>query len=119
MKKQIPGLFLIAFALLWAALPVQAGVIRAAGDGISKGSAAVAHTTTDAAGAAVDGVANAAQATGDAAGSAAESVASAGKTTGSAIGTGAVAVGKGAAATPGLAYRGTKAAARKVWKAVW
>jgi hypothetical protein len=90
MRLRVLVLFLTALVLSWAALDAQAGVIRAAGKEISKGTTAVAQTTTNAAGAAGGGVA------------------AVGKASGGAIKTGVVSVGKG-----------TKAAAKGVWKAIW
>jgi hypothetical protein len=88
-------------ALGWSVQCARAGAIRFAGEEVSKGSVAVAQVTADAAGAAAEGI-------GDA-----------GKATGPVLKDGAVAVEKGAVSAPGVAARGTKAAASKVWKAVW
>jgi hypothetical protein len=101
MRVKLGVLSLSAFALLWVARPASAGVVRAAGEGIGKGSVAVAQTT-----------ANAAQ-------TAAGGVATVGKETPGVVKSGAVGVGKGAAAAPRLAYRGTTTAAKKVWKVIW
>jgi hypothetical protein len=59
------------------------------------------------------------QKTADAAGTATGGVEDAGKATGTALKDGTVALGKGAAAVPGMAVQGTKAAASKIWQAVW
>jgi hypothetical protein len=101
MRLKMLALCLSAFALIWAAQDAQGGVIRSTGKQIGKGSAAVAQTTSDTAQFAVGGAATV------------------GKTTGGALATGAAAAGKGVAATPGLAYHGSKAAAKKIWKAIW
>jgi hypothetical protein len=90
MRFRILVFFFGALALSWGALDAQAGVLRYAGKQISKGSTAVAQTTTNAAGAAGG------------------SVAAAGKASTGVVKTGVVSVGKG-----------TKAAAKGVWKAIW
>jgi len=101
MRLRIVAFCLSALSLLWATQNAHAGAIRSAGKGLGKGSVLVAHGTADAAGAA------------------AGAAASAGKATGGVVGAGTVGVVKGAAATPGLAWRGTKAGAKRVFKALW
>jgi hypothetical protein len=101
MNSKVFVIVLSAFVLSWGASLAQAGVIRSTSKAIGKGSAAVADTTADAAGAAVGGVQTA------------------GKATGSALKTGTVAVGKGIVAAPSHVAHGTAAAAKKTWKAIW
>jgi hypothetical protein len=55
----------------------------------------------------------------EATGTAAGGVEDAGKEAGAALKDGAATAGRGAASSPGAAVRGTKAAASKVWRAVW
>jgi len=101
MRVKLGVLSLSAFALLWAAQPASAGIVRAAGEEIGKGSVAVAQTTTSAAQTAAGGVATM------------------GKETPGVVKSGAADAGKGATTAPRLAYRGTKAAAKKLWKVMW
>jgi hypothetical protein len=101
MKSKLLAVALSGLFLTWGAGLAQAGVIRATGKQIGKGSAAVAKATPDATGAVAGGVATA------------------GKTTGGVVKTGATSVSKGAARTPGLAARGTAGAGKALWKAVW
>ena len=79
----------------------QAGAIRYARKELHKGSVAAVQKTSDA--------------TGTAAGS----VEDAGKATSAVLEDGAATFGKGVASAPGAAVRGTKAAASKIWNAVW
>lgn len=101
MKSKSLVIVLGAACTLWLAQSAQAGAIRYAGKKIGKGSAQVASVT-----------ASGVQAT-------AEGVTTAGKATGGVVKTGAVAVGKGAAATPGLVVRGTKAGVKAIARAIW
>ena len=81
--------------------PAQAGAIRYARKELHKGSVAAVQKTSDA--------------TGTAAGS----VEDAGKATTAVLKDGAETFGKNVASAPGTAVRGTKAAASKIWNAVW
>ncbi len=94
-------LSLSILALLWAARPASAGVVRTTGKVVGQGSVAVAQTTASAAGTAADGVATV------------------GKQTPGAVMSGAAVAGKEASVAPRLAYRGTKSAAKGIWKALW
>ena len=108
MRTKIFVILLSALALSWATPDAHAGAIRYAGKQIGNGSASVVQTTADAAGTAAGGVQTVGTATGSAV-----------KTGAVDVKNGALAVGKGAAATPGLAARGAKAAAKRIWKAIW
>ncbi len=101
MRQKIVFVLGTAIALMWFVQMAQAGAIRYAGEQVGKGSAAVAQMTADAAG------------------TAAADVQDAGKASGSALKTGATAAGKGVASAPATAVHGTRAAASKVWQAVW
>jgi hypothetical protein len=101
MRLRIVSITAATIALAWSVQCARAGAIRFAGQQVGKGTIAVAQKTADAAGAAAGGVADASQATG------------------TVLKTGTATLGKGATSAPGMAVRGTKAAASKVWKAVW
>lgn len=101
MRLRIVSVLATLICLTWSVQCARAGVIRTAGEEIGKGSVAAAQMTADAAG------------------TAAGSVEDAGKATGAALKDGAANFGKGVVSAPGAAVRGTKAAAGKVWKAVW
>jgi hypothetical protein len=88
-------------ALTWFVPLAQAGAIRYAGKELQKGSVAAVQKTSDA--------------TQTAAGS----IEDAGKATGAALKDDAATFGKGVVSAPGAAGRGTKAAASKIWNAVW
>jgi len=101
MRLKLCVLGLSALALLWTARPAAAGVIRATGKNIGKGSVAVVQATSSATQTAAGGVATV------------------GKETPGMVKSDAAGIGKGAATAPHLAYRGTKTATKKVWKAMW
>jgi len=101
MRLRLFSISAAVIALAWSVQYARAGVVRFAGEQVGKGSVAVAQVTADAAGTAAGGVADA------------------GKATGPVLKDGAVALGKGAVSAPVVAVRGTKAAASKIWKAVW
>lgn len=90
MRKRFLPIFLSLLALAWAAGLAQAGALRTTGKGIAKGTTAVASAAATGGEAVAGGAATA------------------GKTTGSVVKRGAVGVA-----------RGTAAAAKGVWKAVW
>jgi hypothetical protein len=87
--------------LMWSVQYTRAGAIRYARKQVQKGSIAAVQKTSDAAGTATG-------AFGDA-----------GKAARAALKDGTAALRKDAAAAPGRAVRGTKAATSKIWKAVW
>jgi hypothetical protein len=101
MRSRIVSVSAAIIALACSVQCARAGVVRLAGEEVGKGSMAVAQKTADAAGTAAGGVEDA------------------GKATGTALKDGTVALGKGAASAPVMAVQGTKAAARKIRKAVW
>jgi hypothetical protein len=101
MRLRVVSVLAAIIALAWSVQFAQAGAIRYAGKQVQKGSIAVAQKTSDAAGTATGGVEDA------------------GKATGTVLKDGAATFGKDAASAPGVAVRGTKAAASKVWEAVW
>jgi hypothetical protein len=88
-------------ALAWAVQFAHAGAIRYAGKQIHKGTIAAVQKTSDA--------------TGTAAGS----VEDASKATSTALKAEAATLRKGIVSAPGDAIQGTKAAASRIWKAVW
>jgi len=100
-QTKTPILGLCIAGLLGFAAQAHAGALRVAGKEIKKGSAQVASVTTTGAGAAASGVSSAASAAPHA------------------VKTAAADLGKGAAATSGLAWHGTKKAARKAYKIIW
>jgi len=101
MRLRIVSVLAAMFALAWSVQCTQAGVVRFTGREAKKGSIAVAEKTSNAAGTATGGVEDA------------------GKATGTALKDGAATLGKGTALAPIMAAWGTKAAASKIWKAVW
>jgi len=101
MRLKVVSVLAAAIALAWTAQFAQAGAIRYAGKELHKGSIAAVQKASDATGSAAGGVEDA------------------GKATRAALKNGRVTLGKDAASAPGTAVRGTKAAASKVWKAVW
>ena len=101
MRLKVVSVLAAIIAVAWAAQFAQAGAIRYAGRELHKGSIAAVQKTSDATGTVAGGV-------GDV-----------GKATRAALKNGRVTLGKDAASGPGMAVRGTKAAASKVWKAVW
>ena len=101
MRLRIVSVLAAMIALAWSVQAAQAGAIRYAGKQVQKGSIAAVEKTSDAAGMAAGGVEDA------------------GRAAGAALKGGTVALREDATAAPGRAVRGTKAAASKVWKAVW
>jgi len=101
MRLRIVSFFPAMIALAWSVQFVQAGAIRYAGKQLNKGSIAAIQKTSDATGAA------------------AGSVEDASKATGTALRGGAATLRKGVVSAPGNTIRGTKAAASKIWNAVW
>ena len=101
MKSKLSSVALTLLALAWGIGAAQAGVLRTTAKRLSKGSAAVAGTTSSAAG------------------NVADDVVSAGNSTGGALKTAAASTGKGIAATPRLAARGTVGAGKAIGRAVW
>jgi hypothetical protein len=106
MRLKLFALGISCFALLWAAQPAAAGVMRDTGKAIGKGSVAVADTTASAAGAAAEGVATVGKETPGVVKSGAEG-----------LGKGAVEVCKGAAAGPRVGYHGATAGVKTWWSA--
>jgi hypothetical protein len=94
MKLRLLVILAATASFFWLAQNARAGAIRYTGRQISKGTVALAQTTSDAAETAGGGVATV------------------GKATGGALKTGTVALGKGARATPGLVAQGTDSVAK-------
>ena len=101
MRAKAVSVLAAIIALACSAQFARAGAIRYAGKELHKGSIAAVEKTSDATGTATGGVEDA------------------GKTAATSLKNGTVALRKGAAGSPGMAVRETKAAASKVWKAVW
>ena len=101
MRLAIVSVLAAMIALVWLVPLAQAGAIRYAGKELQKGSVAAVQKTSDASG------------------TAAGSVVDAGKATSAALKDGAATLGKDVVSAPGAAVRGTKAAASKIWNAVW
>jgi predicted TIM-barrel enzyme len=101
MRRKLLATWLSGLALASVVPIAEAGLIRDAGKKIAKGPAVVAAKTKQTANAAADGMT------------------AAGAATGKAVKTGTVDVAHAAKATPGVVGHATKAAAKKVWKAVW
>jgi hypothetical protein len=101
MRRPIVSVLAGLIVLVWTVQWTHAGVIRSTGKTVQQGSITLAQKTSDTVGAATSGA-------GDAV-----------KATPGALKTGTAAVGKGAASTPGLAVRATKAAPSKIWRTIW
>ncbi len=101
MRRKLLATWLSGLALASVVPVAEAGLIRDAGKKIAKGQAVVAAKTKQTANAAADGMV------------------AAGAATGKAVKTGAVDAAQAAKATPVVVGHATKAAAKKVWKAVW
>jgi len=101
MRLRIVSLLAAMMALGWSVQFAQAGAIRYAGQQIHKGTIAAVQKTSDATGTAVG------------------SVEDASKATGTAIKGGAATLRKGIVSAPGDSIQGTKAAATRIWRAVW
>jgi len=101
MRLRFVSVLATIIGLAWSVQCARAGAIRTAGEEIGKGSVAMAQTTADAAG------------------TAAGDVEDAGRTTGAVLKDGAATLGKGLVSAPSAAVHATKAAAGKVWNAVW
>jgi hypothetical protein len=101
MRVRVISVSAAIIALAWSVPFAHGGAIRSAAKALHQGSIAAVQKTSDAAG------------------TASASVESAGKTARAALKNGTGALRKRAAAAPGMAVQGTKAAASKIWNAVW
>jgi hypothetical protein len=101
MRSRIASLFSATIALACSVQVAKAGAVRYVGKELHKGSIAAVQKTSDAAGTAAGGFQGA------------------GKAAGATLKNGTATLKKDAASGPSMAVRGTKAAASRVWKAVW
>jgi len=101
MRFRIVSVLAAVMALGWSVEFAQAGAIRNAGKEIHKGTIAAIQKTSDATGTATG------------------SVEDASKAAGTAIKGGAATLRKSIVSAPSDAVQGTKAAASRIWKAVW
>jgi hypothetical protein len=101
MRFNVNAVLGVIIALAWSVQSARAGAIRYASKQLHKGSIAAVQKTSDASG------------------TAAASVEDAAKAARTALKNGTGVVRTDVVSAPGAAGRGTKAAASRIWKAVW
>jgi hypothetical protein len=101
MRPKVIAILGASIALAWSVQSAHAGAIRYASKQLHKGSIAAVQKTSDAKGTAVANVEDA------------------GRATRAALKNATGVVRTDVVSAPGAAVRGTKAAASRIWKAVW